>query len=165
MDKTFKILDATDGRWLQTLEGHSDEVYSVVFSHDGKHVASASYDNTVKIWDATDGRCLQTLDIGGLPINISFDRSGSFLRTDTGTFAITTQSVPISRQGVATPDRLPRHGFGLSNDEKWIIQDSENLLWLPPDYRPSASSISVSAIVIGCPSGRVFVFGILGERE
>ncbi|KAF7170941.1 hypothetical protein CNMCM6106_005492 [Aspergillus hiratsukae] len=47
---------------LQTLEGHSAWVNSVVFSHDSKLVASASYDSTVKIWDATSGHCLQTLE-------------------------------------------------------------------------------------------------------
>ena len=32
--------------------GHTDIVYTINFSPDGKHFASASYDNTVKIWDA-----------------------------------------------------------------------------------------------------------------
>ena len=47
---------------LQTLEGHSGPVSSVAFSHDDKHLASASYDNTVKIWDTASGKCLQTLE-------------------------------------------------------------------------------------------------------
>src|SRR5690349_13704546 len=34
---------------LQTLEGHSDCVTSVAFSHDSAQLASASYDTTVKI--------------------------------------------------------------------------------------------------------------------
>ncbi|GIJ85686.1 hypothetical protein Asppvi_004547 [Aspergillus pseudoviridinutans] len=46
---------------LQTLESHSGPVWSVVFSHDSRLVASASDDETVKIWDATSGQCLQTL--------------------------------------------------------------------------------------------------------
>ncbi|KAH7061013.1 quinon protein alcohol dehydrogenase-like superfamily, partial [Paraphoma chrysanthemicola] len=47
---------------LQTLEGHSDSVKSVAFSHDSARLASASSDNTVKIWDASSGACLQTLE-------------------------------------------------------------------------------------------------------
>ncbi|KAF2820786.1 HET-domain-containing protein [Ophiobolus disseminans] len=43
---------------LQTLEGHSDTVTSVAFSHDSTRLASA----TVKIWDASSGTCLQTLE-------------------------------------------------------------------------------------------------------
>src|SRR5438067_705131 len=47
---------------LQTLEGHSDSVSSVAFSHDSARLASASNDNTIKIWDASSGACLQTLE-------------------------------------------------------------------------------------------------------
>ena len=46
---------------LQTFEGHSSTVRSVVFSHNSTRLASASSDNTVKIWDANSGACLQTL--------------------------------------------------------------------------------------------------------
>ncbi|OXV11660.1 hypothetical protein Egran_00579, partial [Elaphomyces granulatus] len=47
---------------LQTLEGHSNTVYSVAFSHAWTQLASASDDNTVKIWDAGSGKCLHTLE-------------------------------------------------------------------------------------------------------
>ncbi|KAK7177316.1 Vegetative incompatibility protein HET-E-1-like protein 15, partial [Paraphaeosphaeria sporulosa] len=47
---------------LLTLEGHSDRVYSVAFSHDSARIASTSGDHTVKIWDVRSGECLSTLE-------------------------------------------------------------------------------------------------------
>ncbi|MEX0849857.1 MAG: WD40 repeat domain-containing protein [Candidatus Dependentiae bacterium] len=43
------------------LKGHDWTVSSVVFSPDGKQIASASGDNTVRIWNAQTGDCLHTL--------------------------------------------------------------------------------------------------------
>jgi len=44
------------------LEGHSDSVVQVEFSHDGTYVATGSYDGTVRIWAAADGSLVHTLD-------------------------------------------------------------------------------------------------------
>ena len=55
-------VDYTKFKCLQTLEGHSDNVYSVAYSPDGTKIISGSGDNTVKIWNANTGQCLQTLE-------------------------------------------------------------------------------------------------------
>jgi WD40 repeat protein len=39
------------GRELCTLQGHGDEVSSAVFTPDGKHIVSGSFDRTVSLWD------------------------------------------------------------------------------------------------------------------
>ena len=62
--KWITIQPAIGDEWstcLQMLEGHSDSVCSVAFSHDSTRLASASSDETVKIWDPSNGECLQTL--------------------------------------------------------------------------------------------------------
>lgn len=146
---------------LQTLEDHSGWVGSVVFSHDGTHLASASGDQTIKIWDASSGKCLQTLNIGRSLSNILFDTTGSFLHTEIGTFNLDVPSASLPVQSTADYRRPRRHGYGLNSNNMWIMRGYENLLWLPSEYRSSASAISASTVAIGCPSGRVLIFKFL----
>lgn len=45
-----KVWDPVSGTCLKTFEGHTDEIYSVDVSPDGKYIASASKDKTIKLW-------------------------------------------------------------------------------------------------------------------
>ena len=61
LGQSIKIWEATTGKCLQTLTGHTDAVKSVAYSPDGQHLVSASWDSSIKIWEAATGKCLQTL--------------------------------------------------------------------------------------------------------
>lgn len=60
-ESTVRLWDATTGRELKSLSGHSDSVTSISFSPDGLMVASGSQDQTVKLWDVQSGKELRTL--------------------------------------------------------------------------------------------------------
>ena len=47
--------------WRMTLQGHSDNVNSAVFSPDGQRILTASRDHTACIWNADTGQTLFTL--------------------------------------------------------------------------------------------------------
>ena len=53
-----KVATATplpQGTTLYVYRGHSDQVYAVAWSPNGKRIASASRDTTAQVWDATNG--------------------------------------------------------------------------------------------------------------
>jgi WD40 repeat protein len=158
--KWITIKPAMTDKWgacLQTLEGHGDWVGSVAFSHDSARLASASRDTTVKIWDASSGECLQTLQIGSVLLNISFDTTGSYLHTKMGTIAIDASSASNMTPSATDPQNPRYQGCGLSSDGAWITYNSENVVWLPSEYRPSCSAVSEKTISIGVGSGKVWV--------
>jgi WD40 repeat protein len=45
-----------------TLEGHTEAVYSVAWSPDGKTLATAGFDNTVRLWDASTRKVIRTYE-------------------------------------------------------------------------------------------------------
>ena len=60
--------------WIQG--GHGRDVISVVFSPDGRLLASGSVDNTIKLWRVADSALLQTYNqetLGALSIQFSSD--------------------------------------------------------------------------------------------
>jgi WD40 repeat protein len=80
--------------FLQT--GHSDSIYDIAWSPDGRRIVSGSYDNTVKVWDAESGRELRTIPVddslysaqfspdGGRIIRGSFDNTVNIFDAATG---------------------------------------------------------------------------------
>ncbi|MEH1919070.1 protein kinase domain-containing protein [Nostoc sp.] len=49
------------GGQIHTLQGHSNSVYCVAYSPDGKTLATGSHDKTIKLWDVGTGREIYTL--------------------------------------------------------------------------------------------------------
>ncbi|MCX4904354.1 hypothetical protein [Streptomyces sp. NBC_00878] len=65
-DHTLRLWDVSDPMHPTLLSkrptGHSDAVYAVAVSRDGRMAATSSYDDTVRLWDMTDPARPRTLD-------------------------------------------------------------------------------------------------------
>jgi WD40 repeat protein/tRNA A-37 threonylcarbamoyl transferase component Bud32 len=68
------LWDTADWKALRTLLGHDTALASVVFSPDGKQLATASRDQTIKIWNPATGQEIRTLR--GHVARISYVRYG-----------------------------------------------------------------------------------------
>jgi WD40 repeat protein len=56
--RAIYIFDAPTSKLQRQLEGHTELIYSLDFSADGKRLVSASTDQTVRLWDAATGDSL-----------------------------------------------------------------------------------------------------------
>ncbi len=57
-----RLYDVKAQKYIEpALTGHTDMLYSVAWSKDGKLLATGSHDKTARIWDASNGKELQAL--------------------------------------------------------------------------------------------------------
>src|SRR5207244_7167682 len=54
VDGSVRVLDTATGRVLRDVPGHSEPVYALALSADGKTLASGSNDSTVLLWDVAE---------------------------------------------------------------------------------------------------------------
>jgi WD40 repeat protein len=57
----IRLFDAGSGELVRELHGHTDVVYSLVFSPDGRTLASGGWDATIRVWDVATGRELASV--------------------------------------------------------------------------------------------------------
>ncbi|KAM0568160.1 hypothetical protein ACHAP9_005624 [Verticillium nonalfalfae] len=58
-DTMAKVWSISEGRCIQTLQGHFSQIYAIAF--DGKRVVTGSLDTNVRIWDPRTAECLAIL--------------------------------------------------------------------------------------------------------
>jgi WD40 repeat protein len=147
-DKTVRLWDVSTGASHGALEGHSSWVMAVAFSPDGQLLASASGDKTVRLWDVSTGASRGTLITEEFIADLSFPNDGLYLKTERGLLELNCLHDSVGQPQSNFPSYL-------YIKDRWVACRTENILWLPTDYRPSCLVVRGNILIMGHASGRV----------
>lgn len=136
-----KVWDAATGRELLTLNGHTGWVMGVVFSPDGKRLASTSLDGTVRIWSLTPGQESLTVAAPGADYGtrVAYNPNGQEFATNGGDGTATIWNATTGES------RLTLHGH---------TQEVLNVAFNSDGTRLATSSLDANAIVWDAATGQ-----------
>ncbi|RYC79559.1 hypothetical protein BFJ63_vAg17556 [Fusarium oxysporum f. sp. narcissi] len=179
-DRTVCLWDVATSTHIKTFQTYNDIPEMVKFSQDGQIIAVASKDRTTRIWNTSTGSFYQMVqyDQGFIQNMILLPNELRILVSDAdddmswdSNFKLTTHSYDLLCDNEVPRSEPGYCGINLDVDGIWIMQDSEKLVFIPPEYRPELSSNRIIArrsqwartgtvLFIGTRSGRVIRYSL-----
>ena len=173
-DGNIYLSDLNTGELKFTLTGHSEDVQRVVFSPDGKTLASSSYlDETVRIWDVRTGEHKRTLtehtgDIEGLafsPDGKTLVSSGSGdgtirfwdVRTGDQKHAVTGHADYVYSVAFNPDGKFFASGYADGSIRFWDTETGLHLKTFKPNFKPNYDAsclvFSLDGKTLACTDG------------
>lgn len=159
-----RLWRVADGKLLRTLKGHHNTVWRVVFSPDGRTVATASDDKTVRLWDVATGGTRRILRHQAQVQSVAFSQDSRLVASGDGNVvklwdaasghvlcSLRGHTAFINAVAFAPHGRLLASGSDDGSIKVWDIEHQmlrATLLVLPPgllDTRGSGSRSSKPA--------------------
>lgn len=63
MTESSQVWDIASKQIRHHFAGHQQDIYSLDFASDGRHIASGSGDRSIRLWDIQEGQCVLTMEI------------------------------------------------------------------------------------------------------
>ncbi|MCJ1324912.1 hypothetical protein MMC10_001574 [Thelotrema lepadinum] len=151
------LWDVTTGNLITAIEREVDGALvssSLAFSASGDYFAINFDDGLTQVWRLTGSSISlqESFYVGSAVGSLSFCDSEPYLESNRGLIKITSEE--ISRPTHKATTR--RNAIFLKGN--WITRDGENLLWIPPNYRPRSLSYRNNILAIAHASGLISFF-------
>jgi WD40 repeat protein len=105
---------------VATFKGHTEPVYSVAFTPDGKYLATGSFDNTIKLWEVATGK--EAKNYGGptghqkMVMCVAISPDGQLLASGSLDNTLKIWDVPLVAPSRILPASEAVHAVALSPD-------------------------------------------------
>jgi WD40 repeat protein len=121
-DGTVRTYDATSGRLLHSMSGHSASVNAVAFGPDSTLVASGSSDKTIKLWNVSSGHLARTLTGHTDTVSsVAFTPNGQRIVSGSEDYTIRVWSLLFDGPMATIPEGSPIGRVGVSPDGRTIL--------------------------------------------
>jgi WD40 repeat protein len=125
--KVAELWDASTGRHLHTLTGHTSLVTDAEFSPDGLELVTVSDDHTGRIWNTRSGHLLRVLNGHSFPVHYgSYSPDGHWIVTASQFTAGLWNAGTGQLVSYLVGHTQPLTGASFSSEGNWILTGSED---------------------------------------